>query len=132
MYPLKGPPAEAESLGTLIARLGDDVRRIVRAEVGLGYVRAGAALAAVRGAGVLIVVGLACACGGTGALVAGLVLVVAQWLVPWAAALAVGVGLAIVATVLLAVQGRVVAGGVREAVSGVVLQVSGDERRGGD
>jgi hypothetical protein len=124
-------PSEQESVGQLVSRLGMDVRRIVQAEIGLFQARAQAVLGALKAAGALIAVGVVCALGGIGALVAGIVLVVAQWLLPWAAALIVGAGLLLIAGILLYVQSRVVAAGVREALSEVRVEIRGEERYGG-
>ena len=127
MHPLRAPDPSEESVGSLVARLGNDVARIVRAELGLLQARVGAALVAVRVAGALIVIGAMLALGGLGALVAGLVLVVSQWLLPWEAAFAVGGGLLVLGVVLLALQSRVVSGGVREALADVHVEVRGEE-----
>ncbi len=133
MHQLRAPqPSDQESVGTLVSRLGNDVTRVVRAEIGLVQTRVNAAVEAVRAAGALLAVGLVLALGGVGALVAGLVLVVATALPAWAAAFVVAGGLLLLAGILLAVQVRVVTGGVREALSDVQVQIRGEEAYRGD
>jgi hypothetical protein len=121
--PLPPAPSEHESLAALVSRLGNDVRRIVQAEIGLVQARAGSILGAMRAAGVLIGVGVCLALGGLGALVAGIVLVVAIWLQPWAAALVVGGAMLLIAAGLLYAQARVVRTGVEDAMSEVRVEV---------
>src|SRR2546423_150576 len=65
---LRAPvPSEHESFGGLVVRLGDDVRRIVRAEIGLVQLRVSAALEAGRTAGVGLGLRLLLALRGLGA-----------------------------------------------------------------
>jgi hypothetical protein len=114
---LRAPiPSEQESVGALVSRLSGDVTRIVRAEVRLLQLRASALADALKAAGGLIAVGVVLALAGLGALVAGLVLVVAIWLPAWAAALVVGGGVLVLAVVMLLVQVRVLSRGVAEAL----------------
>lgn len=116
-------PTEQESVASLVARLGADVSRIVRAEIALVQTRIAATLQAVRTAAVLLVLGALLALGGFGALVFALVLVVAQWMGAWQAAFAVAGGLLVVGGGLLALQVRLLTDGVREALSEVHLDV---------
>jgi hypothetical protein len=120
-------PSEQESVGALVARLSDDVTRIVRAEIALLQLRASTALAAVKAASTLLIAGLLLALGGVGALISALVLAVALVLPGWAAALAVGGGLLLLAAVLLAVQIRVLTRGVSEAFVPAVTETRAEE-----
>jgi hypothetical protein len=114
---LRAPaPSEQESVGALVSRLGSDVTRIVRAEIHLVQLRLAAALRVVKAGGSGLAVAAVMALGGIGALVAGLVLLLALVLPTWAAALAVGGGLLLVGAVLGLIEVRVVAGGVGEAL----------------
>jgi hypothetical protein len=88
----------------------------VRAEIHLLQLRLAAALRVVRAGGSGLVVAAVMAFGGIGALVAGLVLLLALVLPAWAAALAVGGGLLLVGAVLGLIEMRVVTGGVSEAL----------------
>ena len=129
MLPQRAPtPTEQESVGSLVSRLADDVTRIVRAEMALVQARAAAVAGAVRAAGAMLAAGIVLMLGGLGALVAAVVLVVAQWLLPWVAALLVGSGFMILGIILLAMQGRVLSNGIREALTDVSIEVEGGRR----
>jgi hypothetical protein len=99
-------PSEQESVGALVARLGTDVTRIVRAEIGLLQVRISSALEAARTAGIGLAVGIVLALVGVGIFMLGVVFVVAMVLPLWGAAFAVGAGLVVVAAVLCVVGAK--------------------------
>ena len=118
MAALRAPaPTEQESVGQLVGRLGGDVGRIVRAEIALVQLRFTAAFAAVRQAGGGLAVGVVLGLAGLGAVVAGLVLLLALWLPAWAAALVVGGALLLVALLLALTGVRVLTTGVHEALA---------------
>jgi uncharacterized membrane protein YqjE len=114
MTDLREPRAETNpytSLSTaeLIRHLSEEVSRLVRDEIRLATLeltrkgrRAGLGAGLFGGAGVVALYG-------GGALVAALILLIAQALAPWVAALIVGVVLLIVAAVLALVGKRQVA-----------------------
>jgi hypothetical protein len=92
LRPATTHPPDDEPLSVLVARLGEDVRRIVRAEVALVQVRVDAGVEAARAAAGGLVAAVVLALAAVGALVAGAVLLLAT-LVPlatWIAALIVG------------------------------------------
>jgi putative superfamily III holin-X len=122
--PARAEPIQEEPLGTLVSRLGNDVGRIVRAELGLVQVRALAAGEAVQGAALWLGIGIVLALAGLGALtaaaVAGLALVVPTWL----AALIVGATCVVLGTVALLVRVRTLAREVRDAVAAEAREVA--------
>ena len=83
-------PSEQDSLGALITRLGVDLARIVRAEVGLLGMRLVAAVDVLRTVTVSMVAGVVLATTGFGLTMLAVVFLLARWLPPWAAALIVG------------------------------------------
>ncbi|MEV7969517.1 phage holin family protein [Sphaerisporangium sp. NPDC088356] len=98
-------PYASQSTAELIRHLSEEVSRLVRDEIRLATMeltrkgkRAG------RGAGLLGGAGVVALYGG-GALVAAVILLIAQVLTPWIAAVIVGVALLIIAAVL-AVTGK--------------------------
>jgi uncharacterized membrane protein YqjE len=103
MTDLKEPrinPYESLSTAELIRHLSEDVSRLVRDEIRLATLeltrkgkRAGVGAGLFGGAGVIALYG-------GGALVAALIMLIAQVLTPWIAALIVGVALLVVAAVL--------------------------------
>ena len=120
-------PNEQESVGALVLRLRDDVTRIVRAETHLLQLRLSAALRVAKAGGPGLAVAGVMALGGVGAIIAGLILLVALVLPAWAAALAVGGGFLLVGAILALVEVRVVTGGMNEALA----PVDGEELRHG-
>jgi hypothetical protein len=83
-------PSEQDSLGTLITRLGVDLARIVRAEVGLLGMRLVAAVEVLKTVTVSMVAGVVLATTGFGLTMLAVVFLLARWLPSWAAALIVG------------------------------------------
>jgi hypothetical protein len=122
--PAPAEPVQEEPLGALVGRLGSDVGRIVRAELGLVQVRATAAGQAVQAAAIWLGVAVVLALAGLGALtaaaVAGLAVVVPTWL----AALIVGGTFVLLGVGLLAVRVRRLAGEVREAVAAEAHEIA--------
>ncbi|HJQ84493.1 MAG TPA: phage holin family protein [Candidatus Binatia bacterium] len=112
-------PSEEEPLSSLVQRLGEDIGRIVRAEIALAKVRVRAAVDAVKAASIGLVAAAIFAVGGIGALIAGLVLLVATVLTPWVAAFAVGGALLLLALGLVLIEKQVLTHGVNEALSPV-------------
>jgi membrane protein len=110
-------PSEQESVGALVARLGGDVGRVVRAELALVQVRTEAALGALKAAGGGLAFGLALALVGFGAVTAGGVLVVAVWLPLWLAAFVVGGAILLVALAITWLEIRSLGHGVRRALA---------------
>jgi putative superfamily III holin-X len=110
-------PGDQETVGVLVQRLGTDVGRIVRAEIGLVQLRATSALPVVKAAGSGLVAAAVLGIAGFGALTAGVVLIVATVLPAWLAALAVGGGLLVIAAVLVGIEVHVLNRGVGEALS---------------
>jgi hypothetical protein len=118
-----------ESLSALVARVGDDVRRIVRAEMSLVQVRAEAAAKAARAAAGGLIAAVVLALAAVGVLVAGLVLLVAT-LVPlatWIAALIVGGVLLLVGVIAGVAAVSILKRGFRTALEPEV-EVIRDER----
>jgi hypothetical protein len=105
-------PSEQESVGALVARLGTDVARIVRAEIALLQVRVSSALEAARTAGIGLAVGIVFAFVGVGIVMLGVVFLVARVLPLWGAAFAVGAGLILAAAILCAVGAKRLTRGV--------------------
>jgi len=93
-------PTDQESVTALVSRLGDDLARILRAEAALFRLHFYAGLEAVRARGGFLATGVVLGLGGVGALVAGLVTLLAHWLPAWGAAFLVGGGLLLVAMLL--------------------------------
>jgi len=114
---------EEEPLGALVGRLGTDVRRIVQAEMRLLQIRTLAGIDAVRSTGFGLAVGLVLALGGVGAVVAGLILLMAFWIPAWMAALVVGGALVAVGGVIAGAELRVLRGRLGEAVAPIELEV---------
>ena len=112
-------PSEQEPLGTLVQRLGNDVNRVVRAEIALARARAEHAVDVVKAAGAGFVAAAVLAVVGVAAIVAGIVLLVAALLPLWLAALAVGGALLVIAGVVVMIEVRVVSHGVGEALAPV-------------
>src|SRR5438445_7977448 len=83
-------PSEQESLADLVQRLRADITRIFETELRLFRVRLQSGLDAVRAAGIGLVAGVVLALEGVGAVVAGIVLVLATVIPAWIAAFAVG------------------------------------------
>ena len=118
MSALRAPvPSEQESVGALVQRLGADVTRIVRAEIAALQLRLTAALRVFKAAGGGLLAALLIGLAGFGAVVAGIVLVVALVIPTWVAAFAVGGGFLVVAAVLVAIEIRVLTHGVNEALT---------------
>src|SRR5262245_19610602 len=112
-------PSEQESLGDLVQRLRADVVRILETELRLFRVRVQAGLDAVRVAGIGLVAAAVLALEGVGAVIAGIVLVLATVIPAWIAAFAVGGALLAIAGIVIAAELRVVRHGVREAMAPV-------------
>jgi hypothetical protein len=107
-----GKPEADKSVGELFSDLSDELRRLARAEAKLALIEARRkATRAGVGAGTLGVAALLGACG-VGVLITCAVLALAQVLVPWLAALLIGVCLLAVAGVT-ALLGR---GALRRAL----------------
>jgi hypothetical protein len=109
-------PSEEESVGALVARLGTDVTRIVRAEIALVQVRLEGMLAAVRAAGGGLAAGALCLIAGFVITALAVVLVLARALPAWLAALAVGLGLLGTGALLTVLAGRALGKGLRTAL----------------
>lgn len=117
MSALRAPqPSEQESVGALVTRLTTDVTRIVRVELALLQVRLTTMGRVARASGVRLAVGAALGLAGVGALVAGLVLLLATRMPPWSAAFAVGAVLLLIAGVLATLEARTLTSGVSEAL----------------
>ena len=112
-------PSEQESVGDLVQRLRADITRILETELRLFRVRVQAGLEAVRAAGTGLVVAAVLALEGVGAVVAGVILVLATIIPAWIAAFAVGGVLLATAGILIAAEVHVVRHGVREAMAPV-------------
>jgi hypothetical protein len=112
------PPDQA-SVGTLVQRVGADVRRIVRAEIALVELRAKAALDVFKSAGGGLAAAVVLGIAGFGVLIAAVVMILATVLPAWLAAFAVGGTLVVVAAVVVAVELRVLTHGVHEALAPV-------------
>ena len=112
-------PSEEESLGDLVQRLRADITRILETELRLFRVRAQTGLEAVRAAGLGLVAAAVLVLEGVGAVVAGLVLVLATVIPAWIAAFAVGGALLTIAGIVIAAEVHVVRHGVREALAPV-------------
>jgi hypothetical protein len=115
--PARPEPIQEEPIGTLVSRLGNDVGRIVRAEIGLVQVRAVAAGEAVRGAALWLGVGIVLALAGLGALTVAAIAALALVLPLWLAALIVGAATLVLGTVAIAVRARSLTQEVRDAVA---------------
>ena len=83
-------PSEQDSLGTLISRLGADIARLLRAEAGLLGMRLVAAVDVIQTLTVGMLAGIILSMTGFAFTMGAIVLVLARWLPPWAAALVVG------------------------------------------
>ena len=112
-------PSENESLGALFQRLAADVGQIVRVEIALVQLRVTSALRVVRAAGGGLVAGGVLGLTGFGTVMAGVVMILGTVLPVWLAAFAVGGGLLVVATIVIAVEVRVLNRGVQEALAPV-------------
>ena len=122
-------PSDDEPLGALVARVGDDVGRIVRAEIGLVQVRVEAAASAARATAGAIALAIVLVAAGVGALVAGVVLAIAT-LVPlaaWIAAASIGGTLLVLATIVGGAAMGALRRGMRDALAPVEVEVT---RRG--
>lgn len=118
-------PPDDEPFGVLVSRLGDDVRRIVRAEVALVQVRVEASVGAVRAATGGLLAAALFVLGAFGALVAALVMLVAT-LVPlttWIAASIVGGALLLLGAIVAAVAIAVLKRGLRAALQPADVEV---------
>lgn len=111
-------PSEQESIGALVARLGSDVTRIVRAEIRLFQVRVSAAVGAAKAAAAGVAAGAVLGVVGLALVMLGLVFVVARFMPLWAAAFAVGGGLIVVAAILVTTMVRTLTHGVKVALAG--------------
>jgi hypothetical protein len=126
---LPAPPNEHESLAALFQRLATDVGEIVRVEIALLQLRFTAALRVVKGAGGGLVVAAVLGVTGFAIVMAGVVVILATVLPVWLAAFAVGVGLLVVAAILVAVELRVLTHGVNEALAPVDGEAPAEEKR---
>jgi hypothetical protein len=111
-------PPDDERLSVLVSRLGDDVRRIVRAEVALVQVRVDAGVGAARAAAGGLVAAVVLALSAVGAVVSGAILLLAT-LVPlatWIAALIVGGVLLLLGALAGVVAVRILKRGLRVAL----------------
>lgn len=115
-------PSESESLATLVSRIRLDVEQIVRAEVHLVRLRAEGSVAAARAAGVGIACAVVLGLAGIGALVAGAILVIANYVPAWEAALAVGGALVLLASAIAAVKVRSLSKGIERALAPAELE----------
>lgn len=100
-------PSEQDSLGSLITRLGADIARLLRAEAGLLGMRLVAAVDVMKTLTVGMLAGIILSMTGFAFTMGAVVLALARWLPPWAAALLVGgvllvLGAALAATALRA------------------------------
>jgi hypothetical protein len=105
-----------------VARIRSDVEQIIRAEVQLVRLRVETGIVAAKAAGAGIACAVLLGLGGFGALVAGLIMLIATRVPAWAAAFAVGGGLVFVAAVVAAVEVRVLTRGLERAVSPAELE----------
>jgi len=110
-------PTDHESVSALVSRLGDDLARILRAEAALFRLRFYAGLEAMRARGGFLATGVVLGLGGVGALVAGLVTLLARWLPVWGAAFLVGGGLLLAAVVLGRIEVRMLSREVWNALA---------------
>lgn len=110
-------PTDHESVSALVSRLGDDLARILRAEAALFRLRFYAGLEAMRARGGFLATGVVLGLGGVGALVAGLVTLLARWLPVWGAAFLVGGGLLLAAVVLGRIEVRMLSREVGNALA---------------
>ena len=109
-------PSEQESVGGLVTRLGNDVTRIVRAEIGLVQLRVSSALDVAKGAGAGLAAGAVLGVIGLGIVMLGVVLVLARLMPIWEAAFLVGGVLLLASAGLFAVELRALTHGVTEAL----------------
>jgi membrane protein len=107
-------PSEQDSLGTLISRLGTDIARLLRAEAGLLGMRLVAAVDVIQTLTVGMLAGIILSMTGFAFTMGAIVLVLARWLPPWAAALIVG-GVLLALGVALATTA--VRGGARDVTA---------------
>lgn len=110
-------PSEQESVGALVARLGTDVTRIVRAEIGLFQVRVSSALDARAGIG--LAAGVVLGVVGLTLVMLGVVYLLAHVMPLWVAAFVVGGALIAVSAVLAATMVRTLRRGVKAALADV-------------
>ena len=119
MAVVRAPEPAEQPVGALVSRLGTDLARILRAEIALAQLRLTTVLSSLRGAGVVLVTSALLAIAGVGAVVAGLILVIAHWMPAWVSALVVGGILLVTAGVLAATQARAVGRDVHDALAPV-------------
>ena len=110
-------PSEQDSLGTLITRLGSDLARLLRAEAGLFGMRLVAAVDVLKTLTVGMIAGIILSMTGFAFTMGAVVLALARWLEPWAAALIVGGVLLVVGVALALTSVRVGARDVTAALT---------------
>jgi hypothetical protein len=114
---LKAPLPAEQPVTALVSRLGNDVTRIVRAEIALVQLRLTVALRSLRAAGAGLIATALLGTAGFGALIGGIVLLIGFWIPLWISALAVGGVLVLVAAVVGIVQTRRLSANLREALT---------------
>lgn len=119
MAVMRAPQPAEQPVGALVSRLGTDLTRIVRAEIALVQLRLTGVLRALRDTGATLVASALLAVTGVGALGAGLILLVAQWIPAWTSAFAVGGALVLIAVLLGGIQVRGLERDVGEALGPV-------------
>jgi hypothetical protein len=110
-------PSEQEPVGVLVARLGTDVTRIIRAEIGLFQVRVSSALQAAKGASAGLAVGAVLGVVGLTLVMLGVVFLLARIMPLWGAAFALGGALVVVAAIVTAIMIRTLRQGVHTALA---------------
>ena len=110
-------PSEQESVGVLVTRLGTDLTRIVRAEIGLFQVRVSSGLHAAKGAGIGLAAGVVLGVVGLTLVMLGVVFLLARLMPLWGAAFAVGGGLIVVSAIVAAMMVRTLRHGVTAALA---------------
>lgn len=130
LRPVPTHPPDDEPIGALVSRVTDDVRRIVRAEVGLVQLRVEAGARAARASAGGFAAALVLALGGVGALVAALVLGIATVvpLAPWLAALVIGIALLVLGVGAGIVAVAILRRGLATALEPVDIEVTTRER----
>lgn len=113
---LRAPPPTDQPVTALVSRLGNDVGRIVRAEIALVQLRLTVILRALRAVGAGLIASALLGMAGVGALSGGVVLLMAQWIPVWVSALAVGGVLLLLAVLVGTTQTRRLSADLREAL----------------